>query len=617
MHGDPREQLIARYERQGWPAEARPDLKPPTGWSHALLVSIDRPRGPAISPDGQWLAFFWDREDQSDLYILEISGGWPRRLTFDRTATSYWLDEPAQWSPDGQSIAYTDDGQIWIIHRDGQNNHQVTDLTTSVSSVHWMPDNQHLIFTTRRNGKSRVMMTDIKGDMLHTISTGPGLDYQPEPSPDGKQLVYIHNSLDDLNQSDVMLAQLGSGKVRQLTKIPGYRHFAPHWSPDGRWIAYTADRSGYHQVYLMETSNWQERQLTDASWDYASLDWSPDNSRLLCTKNREGALDLCVISITDGTVESVHSTEGVHTRPQWHPNGEYVFFGYEDPCSPHELYRLKLERRTLARLTYATPPLMNQIHMVRPKRVTYESLDGESIPAFLFTPETPNGAAVVYPHGGPTSQFTQEWYPLIQYFVAKGYTWLAPNFRGSTGYGLRFERLNHGDWGGGDVQDCLASADYLAALDPIDPERIGIFGASYGSYLAVCALAFDPDYRFACGVAKYGDSNLLTAWAQQLQVVREDQERMMGHPDQNREAYKAGSPIHSVVQIQRPLLIAHGLLDETTHALQSEELVEALKREGKTFEYKTYADEGHGLSQRVNILDFNRRLERFLDWYLL
>lgn len=617
MSGDPREQLIPKYERQGWPSEARPDLEPPKGWSHALLVAIDRPRGPAISPDGQWLAFFWDREDQSDLYILEISGGWPRRLTFNRTATAYWLDEPARWSPDGQSLAYTDDGQIWIIEREGQNNHQVTDLTTTVSSIRWLPDNQHLIFTTRRKGNLRVMMTDIEGKMMRPVSAGPGLDLAPEVSPDGKRIAYVHTHREDLNHSDVMLADLQSGRVRRLTHYPGYRHFAPCWSPDGRWLAYLSERSGYHHIYLMDTQTWKEQQLTNDGHDYGSLAWSPDSTRFLCTRNVQGALDLCLVSAPAGEVESLRSTEGVHTNPQWHPKGEHVFFGYEDPCAPPELYRLRLERKTLSRLTYATPPLLGQIPMVRPTPVQYESLDGELIQAFLYSPEVPNRAAVIYPHGGPTSQFTLEWYPLIQYFVAKGYTWLAPNYRGSTGYGLRFERLNHDDWGGGDVQDCLAAADTLRQHPNVDRERIGIFGASYGSYLSVCALAFDPQYRFACGVAKYGDCDLITAWAQQLQAVREDQERMMGHPNQNREAYRKGSPVHSVKHIQRPLLIAHGLLDETTHALQSEQLVEALKREGKTFEYVTYAQEGHGLSQRINILDFNDRLERFLDWYLL
>ncbi|MFN2148052.1 MAG: prolyl oligopeptidase family serine peptidase [Anaerolineales bacterium] len=617
MPGDPREQLLPKYERQGWPAEARPDTTTPPGWSHALLVSIDRPRGPAISPDGRWLAFFWDREDQSDLYILETSGGWPRRLTFDRTATSYWLDEPARWSPDGHSIAYTDDGQIWIINVDGRDNHQVTDLTTSVSSVQWMPDNQHLVFTTRHKGDLQVMMIDIKGQMLQPISQGPGLDHSPEPSPDGKRIAFIRVHLDDLNRSDLMLADLERGGLRQLTNVPGFRHFNPRWSPDGKWIAYLSERTGSSQVFLMNTSSWKESQLTDGSSDYGSLSWAPDSNRLVCTCNRRGALDLHLLKIDGGASEVLRSAGGVHTHPGWNPAGTHVFFGYEDPTSPHELYRLRIGGKTPTRLTYATPPLINQIELVKPTEIEYTSLDGEVIPACIYKPRISNGAAIVYPHGGPAAQFTLEWYPLIQYFVAKGYTWLAPNFRGSTGYGLRFERLNHGDWGGGDVQDCLAAADYLAGLNEIDGGRIGIFGASYGSYLAVCALAFDPHYRYACGVAKYGDSNLVTAWAEQLQVVREDQERMMGRPDQNRAAYIAGSPIHRVANIRRPLLIVHGLLDETTHALQSEELVEALNREGKTFEYKTYADEGHGLSQRINILDFNRRLERFLDWYLL
>ena len=134
------------------------------------------------------------------------------------------------------------------------------------------------------------------------------------------------------------------------------------------------------------------------------------------------------------------------------------------------------------------------------------------------------------PTAARPSVYGDEWDGHAQYFVEKGYAWLAINFRGSAVYGLDFERANHGVWGVRDTEDCLAAYDFLASLDWIDPRRIGIFGASYGSYMALCSLAMDPEHRFACGVLKYGDCNILTSWAQGDRGGAEDLERMMGHP---------------------------------------------------------------------------------------
>jgi dipeptidyl aminopeptidase/acylaminoacyl peptidase len=168
-----------------------------------------------------------------------------------------------------------------------------------------------------------------------------------------------------------------------------------------------------------------------------------------------------------------------------------------------------------------------------------------------------------------------------------------------------------------DTADMLAAADYLAGLDWIDGERLAIFGMSYGSYLAVLALARDPEHRFKCGIAKFGDSDILRSWAQGDRVGRLDLEQQMGHPTHNRAGYRAGSPIYDVEHIQAPLLIAHGDSDERVHPKQSEELVAALRRHHKVFEYIVYEGEGHGLLHPANRLHFYARLERFLDWYLV
>jgi dipeptidyl aminopeptidase/acylaminoacyl peptidase len=255
--------------------------------------------------------------------------------------------------------------------------------------------------------------------------------------------------------------------------------------------------------------------------------------------------------------------------------------------------------------------------MVAPESISYASFDGLEIPAFLFRPEKPNGAVVVYPHGGPSSLYDLSWDILAQYFVARGYTWIAPNYRGSTGYGYEFEHLNYGDWGGGDTQDCLHAARYAGTLDWVDPSRIAIYGSSYGGYMTACSLSRDPDTLFACGVSKYGDANLYSSWAQCNRDLRLYTEIFLGHPSGSRDAYRAGSPVHEVENVRKPVLVLHGLLDDVVPPEASEEWVQALKAAGKTFEYKTYAEEPHGFLMVKTQLDAYARIERFLDWYLM
>ena len=255
-----------------------------------------------------------------------------------------------------------------------------------------------------------------------------------------------------------------------------------------------------------------------------------------------------------------------------------------------------------------------------PEEVGFRSADGLEIEALLFRPAgvTSKAPAVVYPHGGPTDLYGDEWDGHAQYFVDKGYAWLALNFRGSTGRGKTFERLNFADWGGGDRDDCLAAADYLRTLDWVDGDKLGIFGASYGSYMALAAAVEDAGERFRCAVCKYGDCDLLTTWSQgDREGVYYCGENMLGHPSANRDAYLRGSPVLRLERLAVPLLIAHGERDERVHPRQSEELVAALERLGKTYEYVTYPTEGHGFLRAGPQLDFYRRLERFLDWYLL
>jgi dipeptidyl aminopeptidase/acylaminoacyl peptidase len=495
--------------------------------------------------------------------------------------------------------------------------HNISSFAAWATAPRWMPDSYHLLIGVERDERSRILITDRDGSWPRPVSRGPGHDYNPEPSPDGRFVAYLRGAIDDLDRVDLMLFELETDTLRRLTGAAGCQITTPAWSPDGRRLAYTCERPGFYELFVIDVETGQERQVTYLGHDVEDYAWSPDGTRLACTINRHGSLDLALIDLASGGVHDLRNGPGVHGRPHWLPDGRMITFEYEDPLHPADLFRIDVETRQVTQLTFSNPPALEALDLVMPEPVAYRSADGLEIPAFLYRPLHPNGAAIVHPHGGPTSQYQLEWDIWAQYMVAKGYTWLAPNFRGSSGYGAAFERANHDTWGVKDTQDCLAAAEFLAGSPWIDRRRLGIYGASYGSYLAVCALAYDPQYRFACAVAKYGDCNILTSWAQGEREAREELERKMGHPAVWRENYDRGSPVLQVAKIRSPLLIVHGLQDPIVHPMQSEELVEALKREGKTYEYLTYPDEGHGLLRQKNQLDFYGHMERFVDWYLL
>lgn len=609
--------LKAREERNGWPAFQRPDLQAPDGWSPGLITSIGRPRSHTLSPDGEQVAFFWDQADTSDLYLVSTASGWPRRLTFDRAPLPYWFDEPPQWSPDGAWLAFTDGDQVWVVPAGGGTPRRIGDGAITSSAPRWLADSYHLVAAVERGAGAQLVLVDREGGWLRPVTPPGGRDHSPQVSPDGRAVVFVHQMLDDLNRADILVAGLEDSAVHALAQTPGRKNRSPCWSPDGRQIAYTSERPGFYELFVFDMERGQEWQASQEGCDLDGLAWFPDGQRVACTLNRGGAFELGWIDLHSGRAEVLRRGPGFHARPQVLPDGGGLTFEYDDPRSPADIYRLDLASGAVTQLTYSTPPALAGLERVQPEALCYPSLDGLGIPAFLYRPARPNGAAIVYPHGGPTAQHALEWDAWAQYMAAKGYLVLAPNFRGSTGYGMAFERANYGTWGVGDVQDCLAGADLLVNRCGAQPGRIAILGASYGGYLAVCALAFDPRHRFACGVTKYGDCNLLTSWAACDHSGHEDLYRMLGHPAVQRAAYRAGSPVLQVEAIQAPLLILHGLLDPYVSPWQSEELVEALRKAGKTYEYKTYPDEGHGILRRKNQLDYYERMERFIDWYLL
>jgi dipeptidyl aminopeptidase/acylaminoacyl peptidase len=579
--------LTEKYERNGWPSIKRPDLKPPEGWNLSLLTSLERIRSHALSPDGETITYIKDGESLSDAYLLPLNGSWPARISTNRPLANYWDDEIPAWSPDGMWIAFGIQEHVHLVPRAGGLPKKITDFATAASSPRFMPDSHGLIVTVERNDIDQLLLTDIDGCWPRALTTDTlGDHWDARPAPDGKAIVYILRRFDDLNRLDIVLLEIETGKSITLYGKPSTRVSSPKWSPNGEWIAFIAQETERDEIYLVRSNGEGLHQLTNTGHDVTQFEWAPDSKRLAVIFNRSGAFDLSLVETETGTVVDLRSGAGIHSNPNWAQDGSFITFEYESPLLPPDLYRIDLPGKQITQLTFSNPPAMQKNKMIMPEIVSYKSYDGLEIPAFLYRPEKSNGAAILYPHGGPKDQYVFLWDDLAQYFTAKGYTYLAPNYRGSTGYGKQFERANYENWGIGDTQDCLYGAKFLCCFKhgfkEIRRESVGIAGGSYGGYLAICALARDPEYLFACGVSKYGDSNLLSSCAQCEKRLRYYTEIFLGHPAANTISCQ-GSHCRCK-NVQKPMRSCTAC----RHVVPPEASEEwwKLERHDKVFEYK-------------------------------
>jgi dipeptidyl aminopeptidase/acylaminoacyl peptidase len=609
---EPHPPWLGSVERGGLPVPLRADVVAPPHWRLEAVAATERPRDLVLAPDGRTAVFVWDR-DTSDVWAIDTTTGATRRLTTGRALAAWWEDIRPSVSPDGSRVAYGDQGQVWVVPLDGGPPKAVLEGGDPV----WTPDGL-LLATVERDRSTILVQVDPDDPWPVPLAAGDGDCWAPDPSPDGTRVAYVFSPHADRNRSAIHVVDLDTGEDRPLTGTPEHHDRNPVWSPDGTTLAFTAERPGWHEIFLISADGARERQVTDGGHNWSDLTWHPEGDRLVAVRDRHGVTDLVIVEVEGGGLDVV-AEGGSWGQPQWLADGR-ILAGHESFTRAPQLCVVEPGGPPETILA-PTPAAVAAAPHLTPEPVSYTSFDGREIPGWLYRPTGASAdqpvPAVVNPHGGPTDRDGDEWYGVAQYFADKGYAWFLPNFRGSTSWGREHEYANHGDWGIGDTKDCLAAHDFLSSLDWVDGSRIAIFGGSYGSYMALCACVDDPEHRYRAALTKYGDCDIWTSWAQGDRSGVQDMERQMPHPSLARQAYLDGSPIHRIDQLEVPILVAHGLLDERVHPAQSEELVEALRRLNKTFEYVTYPGEGHGFLSFGPQVDYYRRVERFLDWVLM
>jgi dipeptidyl aminopeptidase/acylaminoacyl peptidase len=617
-------------EHNGIASLPLPNPKTPNGlWLELVATGIERIHNHAVSPDGKRVAFYWDRNGTSDLWTIRLDDdaapNWPNRITFGRMHTNWWEDEPPIWSPDSEWLvygAYVDDiYNLHVVCADGGESRLLTELNEDAVEPCFSPDGKLIAFCTYKGGASQLAIVPFDGGWVKGLTHGDNECSSPQWSPDGSRIVYAASPQHELRQTDLYSHCLESEETIRLTPCDGFEYWAPTFSPDGKSIAMLCNRSGFDEVWMMASDGSRLSQLSQINQDIEDYAGSSDGKRIVVVGSELGSDPLFVINIETGETTRLKRADGNYSMPRWINNRDAFVVGFDSPTRPPDLFWVDAANGEDRALTNCAPSVLKQFEFVTPKHIYYTSLDGWQIPAFLYEPREAASArglpGVVYPHGGPNAQYDLSWDVVRQYFVAKGFAFVCPNYRGSTGYGRAFKDANILNWGVGDLNDCLAAADVLANHPRIDSKRLAIWGQSYGGYLSLLALSKDAKYRFRCGVSLYGDSHLKTSWARGDHSGRQDQEWQMGLPGDHTTEYELGSPLNFIKDIRAPVLILHGERDARVHPAESAQLVQAMRHEGKTFEYKTYPDEGHGFAHPENALDALQRIEQFLDWHLM
>jgi dipeptidyl aminopeptidase/acylaminoacyl peptidase len=302
------------------------------------------------------------------------------------------------------------------------------------------------------------------------------------------------------------------------------------------------------------------------------------------------------------------------------PDSETIAMTFTSARRPNDVWVREADGVTLRQLTDSIRGRMDPRVLVEPAHVRYPSADGREVPALLYMPyaEAVRGTlpgAVIYVHGGPTGQHFKWWDPLPQLLANRGLVVLAPNVRGSTGYGREWQELNRKDWGGGDLADVMAGVDWLVREGIADTARIGITGTSYGGYMTLYALGKHPD-RFAAGASNVGVVSWKTLYDTTRGDLREYFRRELGDPVNDAQLIAERSPLAHAKHIRAPLLILQGANDPRVPKSEALQIVAALKANDAPSQYQEYANEGHGFSRIENRIDAMRRQVDWLTKYL-
>jgi dipeptidyl aminopeptidase/acylaminoacyl peptidase len=640
------------------------------------VLSLRNVAAPRWSPDGKWLAFTvsdWNKKENrrdTHIHIVPAAGGDAVRLTNGERGET----EP-RWSPDSKRIAFlasrktgrptegaaepavaTPPNQVWSIAVTGGEAEKITDEEAAVTQFAWSPDSRHIAYVVRdtpadkaeRDKRKKdkfdavVVDTDFTYSHLWTIDTaskqkkrvteGTLTISDPQWSPDRQTIAYVVSNsgaqesayvdISDDRTTDIFATSANGGPARRLTANGGV-DAQPRWSPDGKWIAYTAstDRQPWAakvELHVIPAQGGEPRSLTSTHGDSVSgpPQWSPDGRNLYVNGQVGVYSQLWRVSANGGALKTVFEKSGTFTEIDLSPDGKTLAFASANADSPSEIWTASSSGTAARQLTDFNPEVKNWV-LGSTDVIRWKGADGLDVEGILVKP-VGYQSGTRYPtilqiHGGPYGRFAYGFLDRAHIYAGEGYAVLMPNPRGSTGYGHKFTTANLRDWGGNDFKDLMAGVDQVVKLGVADPERLAVMGGSYGGFMTFWTITQTNRFKAAIGHAAISD---WYSFHGQSDIPGLMEFGFGGTPASASETYQRWSPVRFADRVRTPILITHGEQDKRVPIAQSEQFYRTLRKLGATAVFVRYPREGHGIQEPNHVMDLLNRQLQWLAKYL-
>jgi dipeptidyl aminopeptidase/acylaminoacyl peptidase len=574
-----------------------------------------------ISEDGK-IVFFTSWMSGVDQVYRILPSGWPYQLTvFDDGVDFYRVSYSGKWIVVGASVGGSEQADLYLLNAETgtMRTLKAADEVRHGAPV-WSPDERHVYFSANEPDPTYffIYRIGIEDGKIDLIWDKEGWASAVDVSMDGEHLL-VSKWESNVN-NNLYLLELESGEETLLTPHEGdYTFHYARLSGDKKSIYCVTNKNddGTNRVARLDVATREiEFHSPDTPFETEEMDLSRDGRYLAWLENIEGYGMLYGVDLETGGQIEISLTLGVLTDLQVSTERTLVA-GFSSPSEPPDIWRYDADTGELSRLTYSNMAGVDQSLLSDPELIRYKSFDGLEIPAFLYLPSDYEGGPipfVIHAHGGPESQFRPSFNRHFQYLILNGFGVLAPNIRGSSGYGKEFIALDDYKKRKDSVRDVYEAAKWLVDSEYAEYGKIGIKGASYGGYMTLAALVDYPDV-FGAGIDNVGIANFVTFLKNTKAYRRAIREAEYG-PLTDEEFLTEISPLTYADRIKAPLLIVHGENDSRVPVGEARQIAEAIESRGGTVETLIFPDEGHGISKLENRLIYYRKMVDFLDKHL-